>query len=334
MSLAVAQEVQAQYSLVSSSQSATQVALGQSVEFNATINSSSNRYPRTVVFQIRKGTTTVASESFGQVYFYANSPNGFRWKHPFQLASATGSHTLRILVKNGSTTEATLDNVAQLEVVAAPTPTPEPTPEPPPTQEPPPPTTSDPCLNNPVRGTVCKDGAVYAGVFNNKRYMITASGCNGVSCSGGTDNTQRIWAGDMYGINIDVDIPNVTSSSDGASNTSIIASHPSNGPYSAAKYCQDMVHGGYSDWYLPNRAEMAYLYCHTKGVYRMSNYPFIDPACKRSGKSSTFEGFVYGVYLTSSEFDSRYVGYISMSGARGEQISKGQRGSIRCVRKY
>jgi hypothetical protein len=55
---------------------------------------------------------------------------------------------------------------------------------------------------------------------------------------------------------------NVTSEIDGPTNSATMAALGSN--YSAAQFCENLNTGGYTDWYMPARKELASIYCQLK----------------------------------------------------------------------
>lgn len=145
-------------------------------------------------------------------------------------------------------------------------------------------TVTDPCaLSSPSPGSVCTDGTVYVGTYNGYTYKTTRGGCTNSAtptCAGGTDTvmkafaandgrtpTANVWGGVSSNFN------NTTS---GVANSSYLATNYAD--TDAAKYCEDMSYGGYTDWYLPARGELYLLYqnspiegINTSGTYVGSN---------------------------------------------------------------
>jgi len=151
---------------------------------------------------------------------------------------------------------------------------------------------TDPCqaLTEPSAGTTCLGGAKYLGTLtvggNIRRYMTTPGGCTDVpadanrggtssstyyysidftpTCSGSTDTVRKQWSnGSAY------DIPGVPTNNPSDANTSgqdttpiiaAITSTTQGGYHPAARYCDKLVYGGYSDWFLPSRVELQLLY--------------------------------------------------------------------------
>ncbi|MEI6853117.1 MAG: DUF1566 domain-containing protein [Bacteroidota bacterium] len=68
-------------------------------------------------------------------------------------------------------------------------------------------------------------------------------------------------------------VTGATSNSGGSNNTNTIVSTQGSGNY-AAKLCQDLVLGGYSDWYLPSKAELTVLYSKKTSIggFTAANY--------------------------------------------------------------
>ncbi len=207
---------------------------------------------------------------------------------------------------------------------------------------------NDPCLATPAIGTTCAGGALYLGQFDGGKYMVTPSGCTNSTtptCAGGTDTT-RFW---NDGTTNWVDIPGVetfttatqksSSSYRGNVNTdAIIAQHGT--AANAAKYCQDMDYGGYSDWYLPSKSELAYMYCKATpgGTHNTSN-PQEEANCVAyGGKQSILTGFAANYYWSSTEYTSTYAwiqdfndGSQNSTSLRVMRIQSGVSGDIEAV---
>ncbi len=163
-------------------------------------------------------------------------------------------------------------------------------------------------------GDVCSDGTIFAGTFDGGKYYITPSGCNDSStptCAGGTDTVQKKFIGNTGS---DSDIPGVeqldnhadpsSSAYRGHVTTPIIAAHSSVSSDSAADFCNDMVFGGHSDWYLGSKSEMTHIYCKSNGLPPDPGFPQSAVSCtSMGGKTSELTGFVTTAgtnYLTST----------------------------------
>lgn len=113
---------------------------------------------------------------------------------------------------------------------------------------------TDPCAGTPAIGTVCDGGALYAGMgpspYDINKYMVTPGNCTDSptpTCAGGTDTLTKAYQTATVSVG-------ATSNTDGQANTDLLAARVDT---PAAKYCQDMVYGGYSDWFLPALDEIA-----------------------------------------------------------------------------
>jgi len=205
----------------------------------------------------------------------------------------------------------------------------------------------DPCLSgSPAIGTTCPGGTIYLGQFDGGKYMVTPSGCTNSTtptCAGGTDTTTKFW---NDGTTTWVDIPGVetfttasqksSSSYRGNVNTdAIIVQHGT--AANAAKYCQDMVYGGYSDWYLPSKSELAYMYCKATptGTHNTS-YPQEEANCVAyGGKQSILTGFAANYYWSSTEYTNALAWIQHFND--GNQSNPGNKTSaypVRCLRRY
>jgi len=194
---------------------------------------------------------------------------------------------------------------------------------------------SDPCQSKtePSIGTTCTSGAKYAGSLTvggvTSRYMVTPGNCtnNGqstfaqfnTSCTGGTDTYKDKWLNKSASLSSLTNPDPSADSKSGEHNTNILG--PSADYYYAAKYCHNMIYGGYSDWFLPNYEELNLLYTnrvsigsfattgpspsYTDGAYWSSTYATADNAWSLR--------FGSGSKVSSSKLTDQY---------------------IRCVRRY
>jgi hypothetical protein len=117
-------------------------------------------------------------------------------------------------------------------------------------------TSIDPCANNPTPGTLCAGGVYSIGTLGSYKYMTTPGNCTNSTtptCNNTTDSLNLAWANtsgtSAYGI-----VTTATSTTDGLLNTNILSTNYTD--TDAAKFCQNMVYGGYSDWYLPATSEL------------------------------------------------------------------------------
>lgn len=122
----------------------------------------------------------------------------------------------------------------------------------------------DPCAGAPPVGTVCYGGSIFAGVYNSSGYMVTPGGCTDSAtptCGGGTDSLTKAVGGGFteHG---------TTSTTDGIGNTVTQAAF---GDAAAAKYCANMVYGGYDDWFLPARDQLSFLYGNKSAIGGFAN---------------------------------------------------------------
>lgn len=222
----------------------------------------------------------------------------------------------------------------------------------------------DPCDSPSVTiGTLCEGGTYYAGAFDSGKYMVTPGNCGyepsgsttsysatnfTPTCTGAADSMTKTWRG----VANNYDIPgaeNVTavatkssSSYRGDVNTAAIVAitNSSEGGYHpAARYCDMLDFGGYQDWYLPSKSELAFLYCKAKTSGGVSN-PQEDPNCSTYGYGSGSEvipGFrtTANYYWSSTETSSSTANTIKASD--GTQVTAGSKNTayyVRCVRRF
>lgn len=168
-------------------------------------------------------------------------------------------------------------------------------------------------LNCPGVGDSCDNGTIYAGLSpdGNVPMYATATDAPGTYTwnNGSTNwhNTAMVSCFDPSGVQL--------SCRTGRSNTTLLAGLVDiSAPYVAAKYCDDLTLGGFSDWYLPAQNELEILYAlHTQ----------IPPK----------GGFAAALYWSSSENsadDARAINFTD--GSYVNQQRDGAR-RVRCVRR-
>lgn len=177
-----------------------------------------------------------------------------------------------------------------------------------------------PCPAGVQIGDTCTGGTIYAGQFDpgggSKNYLITPGGCNDSAtptCGVIGDYLQKNWG--AQGITLS------TNSIDGKVNVATLLGLGVSVP--AAEYCDNLVYGGFSDWYLGSVEEMAFI---------ISNHAAIG-------------GFHGGWYNTSSDAnscqwcvkDDHYMGRDVFSQSSNHYARDGWGGDgayIRCIRRY
>ena len=205
-----------------------------------------------------------------------------------------------------------------------------------------------PCSGSPSIGTVCTGGAIYAGTFDGGSYMITPGNCTDSStptCNGSTDSLNKVWRGttgssvDISGVeNVSLDIFASSSSFRGDVNTPAIAADASISSDSAADYCNDMDFGGFTDWALPSKSELAYIYCkaNVSGGSHNSSFPDEDANCaSQGGKTSMIPGFSASSYWASTEMNATFAWNQNFSnGDQGGRDKSSATRRVRCIRRY
>jgi len=204
-------------------------------------------------------------------------------------------------------------------------------------------TVSDPCPASRVIGTVCTGGGIYAGSFQGRQYMVTAPGCEDAvspTCTGTDSNFSRTY--DPAGTRIDMpELTNITMAATpsptnerGDYNTPIIIDNA----LSAAGYCSDLMWGGFEDWYLPSKSELAYIFCKSAVEAASTSNPQSDPNCALvGGKTTQLTGWSTGVtrvYWSSTERDIQNAWVVDFYDGNEQSSIKNNPFDVRCVRSY
>jgi hypothetical protein len=154
--------------------------------------------------------------------------------------------------------------------------------------------------------------SLFAGIYNGHQYFTTPGGCATnvatPTCAGGTDTLTMAWATTTPESNTSIQAP--PNAVDGQAQSAALATYATT---NAAKYCENLVYAGYSDWYLPARMELNLLY---------QNSPVIG-------------GFSYSTYYwPSTENGSAAASIFSFSSGYLSSGSKTGAGYVRCVRRF
>lgn len=204
--------------------------------------------------------------------------------------------------------------------------------------------TVDPCPAVRVIGTICTGGGIYAGTFQGREYMVTAPGCENSpmpTCMGNDYRFQRDY--DPAGARIDM--PELTNIANAASPSPITERGDYNtptiiidNPTSAAGFCSDLDWGGFSDWYLPSKSELAYIYCKSLVTPPTLAVPESDPGCTLAG-GKTFEltGWstaVTRVYWSSTEKDIQFAWTLDFRDGTEQDSIKNNPFAVRCARSW
>jgi hypothetical protein len=211
---------------------------------------------------------------------------------------------------------------------------------------------ADKCATGTRIGLQCNGGAIFLGIYESGAYMITPGGCGSGTnpvCNGNTDTLTLTW---NNGSSNWYDVPGVlgvataseksTLAQRGDTTTQILAQiteASQGGVHAAAKYCEDLVFGGYSDWYLPSKSELAYVYCRSRpGGTHNPSYPQDSPNCTEfGGKFANLDSFAAGRYWTSTELtSSAMISAWTINFTDGEVALGGKSASnyVRCIRRY
>lgn len=107
-------------------------------------------------------------------------------------------------------------------------------------------------------------------------------------------------------------------------NTNLIATHPQCLPDAAARRCYDLVQGGFSDWYLPNKIEMEQIYLN-RNLPGLSGTFSVLPSPWFNSKWTSLE--------TTAVTSAWMHDWTGTGVGAGGASSKGATGSIRPIRK-
>lgn len=155
-------------------------------------------------------------------------------------------------------------------------------------------------------GAWCQGNTIYAFYVNGEHFMTTPGNCDNRSapfCDWWTDSLLKLWK------ITNTATLNASNQSDWRLNTGTFdANHP------ASKYCQDMVYGGFDDWFLPAYSQLGYMYPNKASIWGFSNNPY---------------------WSSSEDFTTNYYArYLSFNDASSGAIDKVSNYRIRCIRKF
>ncbi|MBX3016936.1 MAG: DUF1566 domain-containing protein [Bdellovibrionaceae bacterium] len=208
---------------------------------------------------------------------------------------------------------------------------------------------SDPCTvpNAPI-GTLCADNTIYAGRFKHSSetdwydYFITPAGCtDSTTCPGGTDGTPQkmVWSSPAISpVGIETVSSISTKSLRSGSEYDSIAAGDSG--LTALRYCYQMAFGGHTDWFLPSKSELTYLYCKAAGGSHNASNPQSEVNCVGvGGRESILPGFITASssynYWSSTQATASNAWALSFN--NGSETSAGKTSTanfhVRCTRR-
>ncbi|MES2962669.1 MAG: DUF1566 domain-containing protein [Bdellovibrionota bacterium] len=177
--------------------------------------------------------------------------------------------------------------------------------------------------------------------------MILPGACDGSTSNPTCNNTDDTFSATWYGTSGSAaDIADVETIAAAATpstqlgnfGTSFMAASASVSSDSAADYCDSMTYGGFSDWYLPSKTEMAYIYCKAlvSGGAHNTSFPEENVNCASfGGKTSEIGGFINANYWTTSEFSTTNAWRQSFTtGTQTSSNAKSVALRVRCIRKF
>jgi hypothetical protein len=206
----------------------------------------------------------------------------------------------------------------------------------------------NPCSGSSNVGDTCTGGTLFAGSLFNADYLITPSGCTNAAaplCDSGPDFVTKTY---NDGTTNYFDIPgvgNVTAvgdasleadkSSDASPIIAAISAPAEGGNHAAAQFCEDLIYGGYTDWHLPSKTEMAMIYCNSDSPAHNTSYPNESANCAAfGGRNPILEGFSAANYWTTSEQDGTNAYLQNFSTGEQTAASKDTTAHVRCVRRF
>jgi hypothetical protein len=156
---------------------------------------------------------------------------------------------------------------------------------------------------------------IYIGVYNGHQYFTTPGNCvagSPYTCNGAEDTVQKAWATTAPESN--TLILGGASSIDGKAQTVTLAGYAT---AQAAQFCNNINstggYGGYTDWYLPAKKELSFLYQQAHNV----------------------SGFGYtSYYWSSTEYTSTLANYFAGGAGSISNNTKTTVYYVRCVRRF
>jgi hypothetical protein len=155
---------------------------------------------------------------------------------------------------------------------------------------------------------------IYIGVYNGHQYFTTPGNCvagSPYTCNGATDSVTKSWATGAPETTTLIGMSNFT---DGKAQTVSLAGYAT---AQAAQFCNNINstggYGGYTDWYLPAKMELSFLYQQSPNV----------------------PGFLYsGTYWSSTENSTSNAWSFNFTTGYFSNVLKTSIYYVRCVRRF
>ena len=104
-------------------------------------------------------------------------------------------------------------------------------------------------------------GNIYVGSYKGHQYFTTPGGCTDSgtpTCAGGTDTVTKAWANSSGTTANNINAIATDDYEYGAMQSATLAASYTD--TDAAKFCENMNYGGYTNWYLPAKKELVLVY--------------------------------------------------------------------------
>ncbi|MNK08107.1 hypothetical protein D3C87_260330 [compost metagenome] len=165
-------------------------------------------------------------------------------------------------------------------------------------------------------GTICDGGTIFAGALDGVRYMTTPGNCSDSPnpvCDGRVDTLVKIWG--ASGV-----IAGTKNEIDGRPNTQTLVTKFRD--TAAARYCDGMNFGGYSDWYLPAEFEMLLL---KQGQRAIGSF---------NSDISWYWTSTETIWPQNTEYEKPTARVVGMGYTGGTNLYKKDAFAVRCVRRF
>lgn len=160
---------------------------------------------------------------------------------------------------------------------------------------------------------------IYIGTLNGHQYFTTPGNCTdsaNPTCDGGFDQVMKYWASNTgttaYNVNT-----GATDLIDGKAQSAMLATTYTD--TEAAQYCENMNYAGYTDWFLPSKMELDFIYRNKANI---------------TGLREDINNWQMNYYWSSTEYTTGNAWMFNSQVGSMVDIGKRYRVMVRCVRRF